>query len=220
MKIEVLEDGACGTSKESEIKPEPATEEVSENIPPAVANRTSPARSNSSAYATRGIKVRYASDDEDSFRISPKRRKKIKDERPDNGVYKPAKKRINRKVDPNRCSVCRQRLDDPSLQYFPGPPLNAVEECIALTDQSLSLFTGDEENVSEMDQRPILKLTQFQIYDQQGHLCALDGGAIEQNQLLFACGYVKPVYSDNPAAEDGIAATEIGSYRYSYSIFI
>ena len=46
----------------------------------------------------------------------------------------------------------------------------------------------------EADERPLLKLTQFSIYDQQGHLCALDAGAIEQNQLLHACGFLKPVY--------------------------
>ena len=213
MKITTLDDGAGGSSIETDIKPElePVEEEASENVPPANASEGASA-DNKSAYSTRGIKVRYTSDDEVSTKTSPKRRRKIKDERPDNGVYKPTKKRINRKADPNRCMVCRQRLDDPNLQYFPGPPLNAVEECIALTDQSLSLFTGEEDNVSEMDQRPILKLTQFGVYDQQGHLCALDGGAIEQNQLLFAYGFVKAVYSDNPAAEDGIAATEIGSH--------
>jgi len=209
MKITTLDDGGSGSSGENAIKSEPAAEEALENIPPANTDEGS-STSKKSGYSTRGIKVRYASDDESPIKISPKRRKTMKDERPDNGVYKPAKKRINRKVDPNRCTVCRQRLDDPNLQYFSGPPLNAVEECIALTDQSLSLFTGEEENVSEMDQRPILKLTQFGIYDQQGHFCALDGGAIEQNQLLFACGYVKAVYSENPAAEDGIAAMEIG----------
>ena len=43
-----------------------------------------------------------------------------------------------------------------------------------------------------------------------GHLCALDGGAIEANSLLFAYGYVKPVWSDSPGPEDGIATKEIG----------
>ena len=85
-----------------------------------------------------------------------------------------------------------------------------MEEVIALTDPSLSLFSGDEEITSEWDHRPILRLTQFGIYDESGHLCALDGGAIEANRLLFAYGYVKPVWSDTPGPEDGIAVKEIG----------
>ena len=55
--------------------------------------------------------------------------------------------------------------------------------------------------MSELDQRPILKLTQFGIYDEPGHLCHLDGAAIEANHLLFACGYVKPVWNDNPGIQ-------------------
>ena len=81
---------------------------------------------------------------------------------------------------------------------------------VALTDPSLSLFNGDEEGTNEWDQRPILRLTQFGIYDEPGHLCALDGGAIEANRLLFAYGYVKPVWSESPGSEDGIACKEIG----------
>jgi DNA (cytosine-5)-methyltransferase 1 len=63
--------------------------------------------------------------------------------------------------------------------------------------------------MSELDQRPILKLTQFGIYDEPGHLCHLDGGAIEANHLLFAYGYVKPVWNDNPGIQGGIATKEI-----------
>ena len=95
-------------------------------------------------------------------------------------------------------------------------PPGAIEEVIALTDPSLCMFTGQEENLSEFDERPILKLTQFGIYDQKGHLCPLDGGAIEQNQLLYAFGYIKPIYSDNPDAEGGIATTEIGPINEWY----
>lgn len=103
-----------------------------------------------------------------------------------------------------------QRFDDSNLKYFPGPPADAIEEIIALTDPSLSLFTGEEEYMSELDQRPILKLTQFGIYDEPGHLCHLDGGAIEANHFLYAYGYVKPVWNDNPGTEGGIATKEIG----------
>jgi DNA (cytosine-5)-methyltransferase 1 len=41
------------------------------------------------------------------------------------------------------------RFDSPDLKYFPGPPADSIEEIIALTDPSLSLFTGEEEVMSE-----------------------------------------------------------------------
>ena len=61
-----------------------------------------------------------------------------------------------------------------------------------------------------MDQRPILKLTQFGIYDQFGHLCELDGGAIEGNHSVYAYGYIKPVWNDNKSVDGGINTKEIG----------
>lgn len=165
------------------------------------------------SYSTRGVKIKYQSDGDDDFEpeVNKKQRRRgarIKAELPDIGGYKPTKKRMRK--DPTRCHVCRQKLDDPKLNYFPGPPADAMEEVIALTDPSLSLFTGDEELTSELDQRPILKLTQFGIYDKPGHLCAIDGGAIEANHLLYAYGYVKPVWAENSGPEDGIPTKEIG----------
>lgn len=47
-------------------------------------------------------------------------------------------------------------------------------------------------------------------YVSVGHLCALDGGALEANSLLYAYGYVKPVWSDSPGPEDGIPTKGIG----------
>ena len=84
-----------------------------------------------SHYSTRGIKVRYVSDgDEDDYDSNGNTKKKhkmtgvkasrvtVKKEARDNnsGVYQPSKKKIYRKVDPNRCQDCRQRLDDPNLK--------------------------------------------------------------------------------------------------------
>lgn len=60
-----------------------------------------------------------------------------------------------------RCDICRQQLESPDLLLFPGHPEGAVEEFIALTDQKLSLFTGDEEFVHEYDERPQHKVTGF-----------------------------------------------------------
>jgi DNA (cytosine-5)-methyltransferase 1 len=44
------------------------------------------------------------------------------------------------------------RFDSPDLKYFPGPPSDSIEEIIALTDPSLSLFTGEDKVMSELDQ--------------------------------------------------------------------
>ena len=86
-----------------------------------------------------------------------------------------------------------------------------MDEIIALTHPSLCLFTaGNNESIAETDKRPILKLTQFEIYDKFGHLCDLDVGAIESNHLIYACGYLKPVWNDNTGADGGIATKEIG----------
>lgn len=111
--------------------------------------------------------------------------------------------------------VCRQRLDDPNLKYFAGPPPDAVEELIALTDPSLTAQVNPTEDDgpvgSEWDHRPILRLTQFAIYDEPGgHFCAVDGGAIEANHFLYASGYVKAIWCDSPEAEGGIPTKEIG----------
>ena len=86
-------------------------------------------------YSTRGIKVRYVSDPEDddfdsngnskkkkkiSVRASKKRPSLLvkKEARDNGGVYQPSKKKVYRKVDPNRCQDCRQRLDDPNLKVL------------------------------------------------------------------------------------------------------
>ena len=99
------------------------------------------------------------------------------------------------------------------IQIYPGPPADALEEVSALTDPSLSLFNGDEKGTLELDERPILRLTQFGIYDEACHFCALDVSAIEANRILHAYGYVKPVWSDSPGLEDAIAVKEIGPVK-------
>ena len=35
------------------------------------------------------------------------------------------------------------------LKYFPSPPVDSIEEIIALTDPSLNLFTGEEESACQ-----------------------------------------------------------------------
>lgn len=58
------------------------------------------------------------------------------------------------KVKAERCSACKQYVD--TAIYYNGHPNNSVEEFIALTDERLSLFTG-EENITEGDEFPTHK---------------------------------------------------------------
>jgi hypothetical protein len=74
-----------------------------------------------------GAGVRYVSDEDLDYTHKGNAKKKrktngrtraVKQEpaRDNGGVYKPSKKRVYRKLDPNRCQDCRQRLDDPNLK--------------------------------------------------------------------------------------------------------
>ncbi|XP_063841265.1 LOW QUALITY PROTEIN: DNA (cytosine-5)-methyltransferase PliMCI-like [Scylla paramamosain] len=110
----------------------------------------------------------------------------------------------------NRCEICRQHLSSPDLLLYPGHPEGSVEEFIALTDQRLSLFTGNEEFIHEYDERPQHKITEFNVYDTEGHLCPFDGGLIERNVLLYFSGFLKPIYEEDPSAEGGIPTKDIG----------
>lgn len=56
------------------------------------------------------------------------------------------------KVKAERCVICRQYLDE--LLFYNGHPNNSVEEFVALTDEKLTLFTGEENDVNEQDERP------------------------------------------------------------------
>lgn len=54
-----------------------------------------------------------------------------------------------------RCKICRQYIDE--LLIYNGHPNNAVDEFIALTDEKLMLFNGDEE-IDKQDERPTNKV--------------------------------------------------------------
>ncbi|XP_072402558.1 DNA (cytosine-5)-methyltransferase PliMCI-like [Diabrotica undecimpunctata] len=108
---------------------------------------------------------------------------------------------------PDRCNLCKQFCD--SVYFYSGHPNNSNEEFIALTDPKLSLFTGNEEIYNEED-APTHQLTNFTVYDKNGHLCHFDSGLIEKNVSLYFSGYIKPVYDENPNADNGIPAHDLG----------
>ncbi|KAK7085821.1 DNA (cytosine-5)-methyltransferase 1, partial [Halocaridina rubra] len=109
-----------------------------------------------------------------------------------------------------RCDICHQHLGSPDLLLYSGHPDEAVEEFVALVDPKLSLFTGEEVDVHEMDERPQQKVTNFNVYDKQGHLCPFDGGLIERNVHLYFSGYLKPIYEEDSSPEGGIPVKDMG----------
>ncbi|RZF31855.1 hypothetical protein LSTR_LSTR009502 [Laodelphax striatellus] len=150
------------------------------------------------------------SDPEESGNIK-KRRKKNNHHVLQSKIIRSAnqKKNVNH-PQPAKCRECHQILNSPDTIAYAGHPNGSVEEFIALTDPKLSLFTGDENFVSEQDERPQNKITHFSVYDKEGHLCSFDSGLIERNVLLFFSGYIKAIYEESPEPEDGVAAHDIG----------
>lgn len=57
---------------------------------------------------------------------------------------------------PERCQICRQYVSE--VLSYNGHPNNSVDEYVALTDEKLMLFTGDETHINKQDERPIHKV--------------------------------------------------------------
>ncbi|CAG0886916.1 unnamed protein product [Darwinula stevensoni] len=115
---------------------------------------------------------------------------------------------ITEKCLPKKCYVCGQQYED--LKIYEGGPEGALEEAVALTDSSLSLFTGEEECVHEDDSRPQVKITGFLVYDTEGHLVPFDTGLLEKGKKLYFSGYLKPIDAEDPSEEDGIPGKGFG----------
>lgn len=140
---------------------------------------------------------------------------------------------------PKACGICRQSLDDKSLKVYSGHPDNAVDEYMALIDDNLCLFRGNEEEVEESDLRAVNKITSyryvpkftsshnyiciytraectilltviFSIHCRNGHLCSLESGLIEQEVHIYISGFIKPIYSDDPSTENSVPTKDIG----------
>ncbi|KAK9884556.1 hypothetical protein WA026_007398 [Henosepilachna vigintioctopunctata] len=108
----------------------------------------------------------------------------------------------------DRCNICRQFID--TITIYNGHPNNSSEEYIALTHENLSLFTGDELDVNEQDNRPTHKITHFNVYCKNGHLCPFDTGLIQRDVHLYFSGYIKPIYDEDATPENGIPAYDMG----------
>lgn len=59
-------------------------------------------------------------------------------------------------VKPERCVICRQYSNE--LVLYNGHPNNSADEYVALTDDKLMLFTGEESEIHQNDERPTHKV--------------------------------------------------------------
>ncbi|CAH0549085.1 unnamed protein product [Brassicogethes aeneus] len=112
------------------------------------------------------------------------------------------------KTKSERCDKCKQYLDQ--LILYEGHPNHSQEEFIALTDEKLSVFNGDEDFGDNHDDFPTHKVTHFSVYDKNGHLCHFDTGLIENNVELYFSGYLKPVFEEDSSTNNGIPAHDLG----------
>ncbi|KAG6440695.1 hypothetical protein O3G_MSEX001376 [Manduca sexta] len=110
--------------------------------------------------------------------------------------------------DTEQCEICGQFLNNSDLVYYQGHPQDAVEEYIALTNDKLVLASGDEGDIME---RPQTNITGFAIFDEQGHLCPIDGGLVENDIRIYMSGYLKSICSDSSDIdEESIPVKDVG----------
>ncbi|VVC27392.1 DNA (cytosine-5)-methyltransferase 1-like,Bromo adjacent homology (BAH) domain,DNA (cytosine-5)- [Cinara cedri] len=98
------------------------------------------------------------------------------------------------------CELCYQI--NPEIVTI---PCNAEFECIVLTNEVLANIYTDKLDVIKHN------LTNYSVYDENGHLCSMDSGIIEQNKPIYLTGYVKPIYDYDSSIENGIAVKQLGS---------
>ncbi|XP_060803321.1 DNA (cytosine-5)-methyltransferase PliMCI isoform X2 [Amyelois transitella] len=114
----------------------------------------------------------------------------------------------NKQPDLEKCMICGQFLNNSDIIYYQGHPQDAVEEFVALTNEKLVLSAGDEGDVME---RPQTNITGFSIFDEQGHLCPIDGGLIESDVRIFMSGYLKSICSDSSDIdEESVPVKDVG----------
>jgi hypothetical protein len=67
-----------------------------------------------------------------------------------------------------------------------------------------------EKSELQLHEKPEVKLSNFNVYDEFFHLCHLTDGSIETKHNLFANGYIKPLRGDSSSEECGLAVKNIG----------
>ncbi|BES95266.1 Cytosine-specific methyltransferase [Nesidiocoris tenuis] len=120
---------------------------------------------------------------------------------------KKMKKKRGRSIIPaDVCRACRMKFNSPHLRVYAGHAEDACHESEALSNEMLSCLYDNEEGAI-----PENKLTQFSVYDENKHLCALDSGILESGKYhLYASGWVKQIIDEDPSSEGGIAVKDVG----------
>ncbi|VVC38862.1 DNA (cytosine-5)-methyltransferase 1-like,Bromo adjacent homology (BAH) domain,DNA (cytosine-5)- [Cinara cedri] len=98
-----------------------------------------------------------------------------------------------------KCKFCYQIK--PEIVSIPS---DAEIECIVLTNDVLANIYTDKLDVISHN------ITNYSIYDENGHLCSMDSGIMERNVPIYLTGYVKPIYDHDTCIENGIAVKELG----------
>ena len=60
------------------------------------------------------------------------------------------------------------------------------------------------------DALPQYKLTNYTVYDKEGHIAPFDTGIIDENKLIYFSGYLKHLTCEDPSVEDGVPVTDCG----------
>lgn len=92
-------------------------------------------------------------------------------------------------VDGGTCHICHQDLSD-VLSCPEQEATTATRESAALRSELLRVEGAEEEDVQ-------LRLTDFDLFDEQGHLVNLSAGLVEEGRLVFFTGWaLNPVSTD------------------------
>ncbi|CAH0715662.1 unnamed protein product, partial [Brenthis ino] len=118
------------------------------------------------------------------------------------------KQKNNNTPDLEKCDICGQFLNNSDILFYQGHPQDAIEEFIALTNEKLVLASGEDGDIME---RPQTNITGFSIFDEQGHLCPIDGGLVESDVRIYMSGYLKSICSESPDIdEESIPVKDVG----------
>jgi hypothetical protein len=88
-----------------------------------------------------------------------------------------------------RCKTCRQLEDDNFMIWFEAPPQGAQDELSVLFNPDNNLIIES----TSFEDRPVIGLDRFDVYDDEGHLAPLNTGLLETGAKLKFCGYLKPL---------------------------
>ncbi|CAH0547187.1 unnamed protein product [Brassicogethes aeneus] len=100
------------------------------------------------------------------------------------------------------CTYCRQPTDRYEFKNE-GCFSKSVEETRAIIHLGHLLHV-------DLEDLPSFKISNFTIYDQNGHYCTFDEGLIERGVKLFASGFIKNIQDNDPSTNTGVPSHDIG----------